>query len=249
MSIKQPGELTRQGDTGPAVITLKQRLKAAGFWPRTYPINNGFGPRTAARVRAFQKARGLTIDAQVGPNTWQALSQPTYTKVKGERAGVMRWLNAAIGTVEHPPSSNQGPRITGWQELAGFPGGGVAWCQCFANASAHAITKGRINSAWFGGYTPSVVDMARNGQHGLRLIPLAAARPGDWVYFKFPGQSNDPCDHVGVFESQNGGTVTCVEGNTSAPAAAGSQSNGGGVFRRRRDKSIVAFAVHVPYKD
>lgn len=32
-----------------------------------------YGPDTAARVRAFQQSRGLTVDGQVGPDTWRAI--------------------------------------------------------------------------------------------------------------------------------------------------------------------------------
>ena len=39
-------------------------------------------------------------------------------------------------------------------------------------------------------------------------------------------------------ESVAGSTITAIEGNTSA-GEAGSQSNGGGVFRRKRSKTLV----------
>ena len=68
----------RRGSRGPAVIELQTRLNA---WLRATPssglallvIDGDFGARTDAAVRAFQRARGLTVDGIVGPNTWNAL--------------------------------------------------------------------------------------------------------------------------------------------------------------------------------
>ena len=59
------------GDRGPAVVELQRRLSTAGCDPG--PADGVFGERTEAAVRAFQAARGLTVDAVVGPRTWTAL--------------------------------------------------------------------------------------------------------------------------------------------------------------------------------
>jgi peptidoglycan hydrolase-like protein with peptidoglycan-binding domain len=70
----------RQGDTGPAVVTLQDRLIAWSVLPAG--SNDGiFGPQTASAVRAFQDMMGLTVDGIVGPQTWNALlaSPSTFT--------------------------------------------------------------------------------------------------------------------------------------------------------------------------
>ena len=226
---------------------VKRRLSAHGFWPKGWPFNNGMGPLTRRQIAKFQKAHGLDGSGIVGPKTTKALNAPATRKAPGERARAVNWAKSRVGVVEHPPESNQGPLITQWQELSGFPGGGVAWCQCFVNASAYVGSRKRIKPSWFGGYTPSVVEMAGNHEHGLRRISLNDARPGDWLYFKFPGVSSDVCDHVGLFMHRDGDTVHTIEGNTSS-GDAGSQSNGGGVFRRTRDRSLIAFVVRPPFK-
>lgn len=225
---------------------IKQRLKAHGFWPAGWPINNGVGPRTRKQIAKFQKAHGLEASGKVGPKTTMALNAPATRKAAGERARAVNWAKSRVGTTENPPESNRGRYITAWQELSGYPGGGVPWCQCFVNASAYVGSRKRIKPIWFGGYTVSVVEMADNGEHGLKRIKLAEARPGDWVYFNFPG--GESVDHVGLFMHDNGdGTIGTIEGNTSA-GESGSQSNGGGVFRRTRPKSYVAAVVRPPFK-
>jgi len=228
---------------------IKRRLKAHGYWPVGWPVNNnGIGPRTRRQIAKFQRAHGLMASGKVGPKTTAALNSPSTRKSTGERARAVNWAKSRIGVVEHPAGSNQGPLITRWQELSGYPGGGVAWCQCFVNASAYVGSRKRIKPNWFAGYTPSVVEMANSGEHGLKRVKLPDARPGDWLYFKFPGVSSDFCDHVGLFMHDNhDGTISTIEGNTSS-GNSGSQSNGGGVFRRTRDKSLVVAVVRPPFK-
>lgn len=63
----------RQGSRGQAVVELQNLLRARGFDPG--PSDGVFGPNTAAKVRAFQASRRLTVDGVVGPNTWRALRQ------------------------------------------------------------------------------------------------------------------------------------------------------------------------------
>jgi len=63
--------ILNSGSRGPLVLALQQRLKDLGFDPKG--IDGFFGPGTVAAVRAFQQARGLSIDGNVGPNTSAAL--------------------------------------------------------------------------------------------------------------------------------------------------------------------------------
>jgi N-acetylmuramoyl-L-alanine amidase len=62
---------SQAGPTSGPVKELQRRLKAAGFDPG--PTDGWFGPRTAEAVRRFQQAKGLKVDAQVGPKTWGSL--------------------------------------------------------------------------------------------------------------------------------------------------------------------------------
>jgi hypothetical protein len=68
----------RKGSSGSAVMTLQSRLKTLGFDPG--PIDGIFGSGTDTAVRAFQRARGISVDGIVGPQTWATLYASTPSK-------------------------------------------------------------------------------------------------------------------------------------------------------------------------
>ena len=61
----------RTGSVGEEVRRLQARLSDLGFYGGA--LDGAFGGGTDAAVRAFQKARRLTVDGRVGPRTWQSL--------------------------------------------------------------------------------------------------------------------------------------------------------------------------------
>ena len=56
---------------GDLVERVQRALEKQGFDPGT--IDKAYGPHTAAAVSAFQSAKGLVADGEVGPNTAEAL--------------------------------------------------------------------------------------------------------------------------------------------------------------------------------
>lgn len=134
-----------------------------------------------------------------------------------------------LGTAESPANSNRQKygKAYGWD--------GVAWCAQF--------TWWVLTQAGCGPLIPKTAStvvmrdwyMKRNQWHTRN------PRPGDLVFFKFPG-NNNPVNHVGIVEAvEPAGTLITIEGNT-AGTAAGDQRNGGGVYRKRRLANIVGFA-------
>lgn len=231
----------KRGSVGRAVVKMKQRLKAHGYWGR-WPITQGFGRITEQQVRKFQAANGLDADGVVGVNTWAVLNGAPISG-KGERARAVAWAKARVGVTERPAGSNWGHPVQDWIVEAGY-NEPEPWCQCFANQIAKAGTRGRLKPAWFGGYTVSVVQMASRGERGLKPRSLATVQAGDWVYFDW----GSGIAHVGMFLAHNpDGTIQTIEGNTSFDSA-GDQSNGGAVAHKVRSRSVVAACVHVPYK-
>lgn len=61
----------KQGAKGDSVKPLQMLLNGYGF--NCGDVDGSFGPKTLAAVKAFQKAKGLSVDGSVGPATWAKL--------------------------------------------------------------------------------------------------------------------------------------------------------------------------------
>jgi len=75
-----------------------------------------------------------------------------------------------------------------------------------------------------------------------QLVPLGQAQLGDLVFYQFDADAQP--DHVGIIKAHNKTLkmLYVYEGNTSS-GKAGSQSNGGGYYLKKRDyKTIMAVA-------
>lgn len=72
--ITPPGPpILRPGAEGPAVAQLQRELQELGFYEGD--IDGGYGELTQAAVESFQREQQITVDAIVGPSTWDALSR------------------------------------------------------------------------------------------------------------------------------------------------------------------------------
>jgi hypothetical protein len=144
-----------------------------------------------------------------------------------------------LGYTETPAGSNR-TRFAAEARHAN----GYAWCLTFLVAVARRL--GVTLPDW-GAYTPTMANAFKRAGRWHTGTP----QPGDWAFFDFPGDSKARIQHVGVVESADAKSVTCIEGNTSS-GSRGSQDNGGGVYRRTRPRSHVvgygrpAYAAHTP---
>lgn len=137
-----------------------------------------------------------------------------------------------VGVTENPAGSNRGRLIDRWNTAAcGVTG--VYWCASFVHGMFLEAGRNLPGGASVGNiraWAASVGDI------------VARPRRGDLVCFEFGEGVYAYDDHIGHVERVlalrwSGRTFTgwiqTIEGNTSS-GVAGSQSNGGGVFRRRR---------------
>ena len=131
---------------------------------------------------------------------------------------VLKVAAGELGNTESPADSNR-TKYGVWYGWNGQP-----WCMmfvqwCFAQAGLtlpHRTASCSDMLSWYRKYQPERV--------------VTVPQPRDIIIYNF--------GHTGIVESVAASTITAIEGNTSA-GEAGSQSNGGGVFRRKRSKTLV----------
>lgn len=137
----------------------------------------------------------------------------------GQRYDFCEMAVSQIGTKENPPNSNK---------VKYNNDNGQYWCGYFVDWVAKQLGVKMPSCV----YTPAGVA----GFQGKGLWvnhESSKPQPGFIAFFDFPG--GEKTDHVGIVVSDNGdGTVSTVEGNTTADGKKGSQSNGGEVCMKIR---------------
>lgn len=121
-----------------------------------------------------------------------------------------------------------------------FGESGIPYCAMFVS---YCLNWAGFEAAGLpGAYVPWI--LSANSDAG-RLVANEDAQPGDLVMFDWQGDG--VADHIGIVEENHAdeGWMQTIEGNTS-PGSGGSQSNGGGVYRRARNYSSI-IGVARPY--
>lgn len=133
---------------------------------------------------------------------------------------VLSLARSQIGTVESPPNSNN-QQYGLWYGFNRQP-----WCAMFVSwVLAHC---GLADQYRFASVAASIRWARQNGRH------TTSFRPG-YVACRLIDSTTG---HTGIVEAvHSDGTVTTIEGNTTI-GASGDQRDGGGVWRRRRNKSF-----------
>ena len=141
----------------------------------------------------------------------------------GQRADFVTKARAEIGTIEGPKDNET--KYGAFTKKNFLP-----WCGSFIMWCANEIGfKGMPDVV----YTPAGVAKFQ-GMGAWSSAASANPKPGDIVFFDFPG--GEAVDHVGIVVKDNlDGSVVTVEGNTSPDSKpAGSQANGGEVCMKVR---------------
>lgn len=119
------------------------------------------------------------------------------------------------------------------------PSKSVPWCAMFVSWVFNQCGQSMP------GLPTASCSVIRNANRGTaREVSKTSAKPGDIVLFDWNPAGGDGPDHVGIVEKNCGSYIQTIEGNTSS-GNSGSQSNGGGVYRRTRAWSTV-YAVYRP---
>lgn len=152
--------------------------------------------------------------------------------IAAREVGYSRWRDPQAGTkYGRWYASKTGSPYFGYS--------GVPYCAMFVSwvlAQAGMTPPGGIFA-----YCPTGLANARRLG---RTRDKRAAKPGDLVFFDW--NKDGVSDHVGIVTANRGSYLETIEGNTS-PGVRGSQSNGGGVYRRARSLSLVIGVVSPQY--
>ena len=92
-----PEGTLRPGDSGPAVVALRERLRAMGLMDRS--LSGTYDAALARAVTTFQERAGLAADGVAGPATIAAVNVPARARL-GQVLVAMereRWLNVDRG--------------------------------------------------------------------------------------------------------------------------------------------------------
>lgn len=139
-----------------------------------------------------------------------------------------RALDRAVTQIGYVERANNDNKYGEWYGMNHQPYCAIGATWCYENeGNSPSFVRGTQYA-----YVPYIVGDAMNGRNGLKVTgdPI----PGDLVCFDWGWDGE--YDHVGLFEHwKSGSTFSTVEFNTSPEGTGGSQSNGGGVYRRTRN--------------
>jgi peptidoglycan hydrolase-like protein with peptidoglycan-binding domain len=250
-------------------IALNKRSRSRGL--PLIKVDGDYGAETAKAVSRVARALGALEATIARPGIsvgeqrmilWPLTRSPAqYARARGraKRAPVvtgrgpraaLAWASLWIGKTEEPPGSNRASwGLTSWQQDLGAWLVGQAWCGTFVGTALKRAGVAGITSRVAG--VVLILEDARLGRNGFRSIvyrrstgqgSVTAGQPGDAIGLF--GEST----HVGLIERRVPGGWATIEGNTSS-SSSGSQSNGGGCFRRTRPDSAVVYIVRPSYPE
>lgn len=232
-------------------------------------IDGVYGPATSGAVRAWKWRYGFHkkfVNGQVTASDYAHMTgkrpKTVLQKVRAKRRAkqaakavgrqqravnqMVTWANRKL--VEQPRESNVVPTLSGLGRSLGVAPGyyrmGWPWCAyavmlAALGAGSTTARDGLVRSRFNPLYVPEIEAHARAGRYGMRVVPWSDAKPGDFVTFNWDGGVPD---HIGMLVERYDDSAKCVEGNTS-PTNAGSQSNGGGVFVRYRERGQIQAVI------
>ena len=165
----------REGDRGPAVEDIQRRLLTLGIVLGGTGVDGVFLGATLSAVRAFQRELDLAEDGEVGPRTWSALVDATFSL--GDRllylrrpyfhGADVRTLQGALNALGFACGEHDGifgafteRAVSDFQTNTGLPADGIVGMD-----TARAI--GSLRHVW--------VDKTPTTPSGLRAMPARSA--------------------------------------------------------------------------
>jgi cell wall-associated NlpC family hydrolase/peptidoglycan hydrolase-like protein with peptidoglycan-binding domain len=172
--------------TGAKVTALQNLLTASG---RTVKVTGTFDSATATAVKSLQKAKGLTVDGQAGPDTLTALMSATTKGDTGPRVAALNALLVQAGYATDAGSTFGATTLASlkaFQSATGLEATGSAnaktWSRLFmlletapTPTVSGVTTVGKPLTAATTAWGPGKVDVAYQWYRGATAIPGATA--------------------------------------------------------------------------
>jgi CHAP domain len=141
-------------------------------------------------------------------------------------------IDAAKSQLGYQETGNNDTKYGVWYGLNNQP-----WCAmfvswCFNEAKLSHLIAAQTKKG-FASCDAGLKWFSKKG----KIVPVGQAQAGDIVFFQFDEDAQP--DHVGIVAKNDGKKyLWCIEGNTSGDTK-GSQSNGDGVYLKKRAYSLV----------
>ena len=163
------GSTLRRGDQGSAVSSLQDALVALGYMTAAEKATGPgiFGPRTESAVMAFQRAKGLTVDGIVGPQTGGAL--------QGGGTGTSTGTGTGTGTSSGSGGSTETRQDVGDADPKNILGSSDL------NPTVKSLTEKTVLALQARGYQPYIHEGFRSFERQNELYAQGRTKPGSKV--------------------------------------------------------------------
>lgn len=150
---------------------------------------------------------------------------------------ILKVVKKEIGVCEKPSGSNK------QKYGVAYGMNGAPWCVIFL---WWAFKEAKASDLFCGGAKTASCGQLKTYAQTKGQWVTSNYKPGDLVMMNFKGGTAP--SHIGFLVSVDGSTFNTIEGNTSS-SEAGSQSNGGMVAEKKRNKSVIVGAYRPKYEE
>jgi hypothetical protein len=179
-----------------------------------------------------------TLSIRTSPKFWVKFKRPS-AKIRGQSGHSLSDIDTkmtsplaiAKSQIDYQETGNNETMYGKWYGLNNQPWCAIFVSWCFAQVGQSELIAAQSKKG-FASCDAGLKWFTKKN----KIVPVGQAKAGDIVFFQFDDDAQP--DHVGIVTSNDGkGTLRTIEGNTSA--GKGSQSNGDGVYAKKRAYSLV----------
>jgi hypothetical protein len=170
---------------------------------------------------------------------------------KGGPKAAVTYAKAMVGVTEDEGRENAGGDVmlkgkkggvTFWEKAFGQEA--TLWCLCFAGYCVRDIGGAKVGGLIV--RASAIEAMAKAHSDGWVEVPKSEAKPGDIMLYSFDGSGVPNHGELNVGPLKEG-MYYDIGGNTTPPGGDGPENNGGGVYEKLRDPSLLTCVARPLY--